>query len=386
MATSVDISIEPSYLSDGSYTGQNDRQWFDDIMRDGILAGTDFVVTAGTTNTLSISAGQAYVLGQNVAAQGMYRVREPNANNNAITITNGDVSKPRIDQLVLMVKDASHDTSGLRKGMLKIIDGVATTGATLNNRTGVADLTTLPDNTKSVLLLTDILVPAGATTSAACTIRDRRKLSWPKNTLYATKVSPLNYFVQGTNVETDLVPTQNIPGYFTRSAWYSATNPRMFEIAVLAELENSSGASRTALWTIYVGNTVASMAPMWSDTSIAIPATAAGISRVLRFDLTFLLGPSQGGSGIGLQFLHGNVSLSGQPAINNVAWPYASGDIGAAALLNNAISGVGTGGNAWMVPAVTATVEDINWKITSTHSSNLTSFVENVLAITTKIY
>lgn len=273
MAVSVDISQEPAYLSDGSYSSDFDRRWFADLLRDGIVNGTDFLVSAGAGFTVNVSSGKAYVSGQNVDDQGMYRVREPNTNTGTITIPAADLSKPRIDQLALMVMDASNDTSGNRKGLLKLLQGVATTGATLTNRTGAADLTTLADNTKSVLLLSDILVPAGVSTSAACIFRDRRKLSWPRNTAYVSKTN-VSYVTGNSITEDDLIPQQTIPGYFLRSTAPFGASGNIIRITGFGHIENTSGGSRNYTFKLYTARGTDALSLTWGDvTAIGAAAT-----------------------------------------------------------------------------------------------------------------
>src|SRR3954465_2954389 len=120
MAVSYDTSVSPSYIAGISYDPVFDRRRFDDALRPGIIDLGDFLVSAGTGMGINIAAGKALVSGLNVADQGMYRIKEPNANVGSITIPASDLSKPRIEQVVGMVQDADHDTSGQRKSLIKL--------------------------------------------------------------------------------------------------------------------------------------------------------------------------------------------------------------------------------------------------------------------------
>lgn len=353
MAVSIDISQEPAYLSDGSYSADSDRRWIADIMRDGIINGTDFLVSAGSGFTVNVASGKAYVAGQNVDDQGMYRVKEPNTNTGTITIPASDLSKPRIDQLVLMVMDASNDTSGNRKGLLKLIQGVATTGATLTNRTGAADLTTLADNTKSVLLLSDILVPAGVSTSAACVIRDRRKLSWPRNTPYMSKTNA-SYFTGNSITEDDLIPQQTIPGYFLRSTAGAGVFGNIIRITGFGHIENTSGGSRNYTFKLYTSRGTDPLVLSWGDiTAIGAAATDYRLFKIvinLYVDTLF-------GICVFMEIQFGNTGtvLAG------------NGDLAAAAF--SSIVGEAFGFNA---VSNTSPTLDVKWKLTTTISGTAT--------------
>lgn len=372
----VDISIEPAYLSDGSYTPQNDRAWYNDIMRDGIITAGDFLVSAGTLFTLSVASGIALVQGKNVTDQGMYRVREPNTNANAIAITAADASKPRIDQLILIVMDATNDTSGLRKGRLELIPGVATTGATLNGREGAADLTTLTDNSKSTLLLADVLVPAAAITSAACTIRDRRKLTWPKNVPYVwSKVG--SGFVANVAGETDLIVTQTIPGYMLRDSDYTGV-PHVIEVAGIGYIENASGSTRTVALSIYGsrGNN-SPTTQIWADTLISIPTSA--IWRPIMFRLFFSITGTLTHTTISQINFFGDIALSGSGAAT-----LGGGDVGAVPTLP--FSPISSFSSVGPSPAVGDPNLNFNWKMTANLSAASASFDINIIQMITQIY
>jgi microcystin-dependent protein len=72
--------------------------------------------------------------------------------------------------------DTTHDSSGFSEARIEVVPGTPTSGATLANAAGAANLTTLGEASKSVLLLAYVLVPAaaGSLTSTATNIRDMR--------------------------------------------------------------------------------------------------------------------------------------------------------------------------------------------------------------------
>ncbi len=159
------------------YTPQNDRQAIGDLLSAGVISAPttitgDFAVTWASGMMVAIAAGSAYVPGLNVTNQGLYRVLKSSLQN--LTIGTADATKPRIDQIVIRVFDHEMDASNKWEARVQVIPGTATTGATLDNRTGAANLTTLTEGSKSVLLLADVLVPAGATVLDAAKVRDQR--------------------------------------------------------------------------------------------------------------------------------------------------------------------------------------------------------------------
>lgn len=112
--------------------------------------------------------GCAFVQGDTITGQGLYRVDVHSANINE-TIAAASASFPRIDQVILEIQDDTLDASGGNLARTRVLTGTATSGATLANRSGAA---TLPG---SALLLADVLVAANATTVPNSAIRDRRK-------------------------------------------------------------------------------------------------------------------------------------------------------------------------------------------------------------------
>lgn len=110
---------------------------------------------------------EAFVRGDAVALQGLYTVAPHSA---LITeaVPAADPTNPRIDQVVLELKDTTHDASGSNLAQTRVAAGTPTGGATLDNRSGAAALPS------SAILLADFLVPALATTVVDANIRDRR--------------------------------------------------------------------------------------------------------------------------------------------------------------------------------------------------------------------
>lgn len=123
---------------------------------------------AGATMSVDINMDDfAYVRGDAITHQGLYKVAPHQATINE-TIGAADGSNPRIDRVVLEVKDHEHDASGSSLAQVRVVAGTATSGATLDNLTGAAAVPS------SALLLADVLVAASDTSITDAEIRDRR--------------------------------------------------------------------------------------------------------------------------------------------------------------------------------------------------------------------
>lgn len=138
--------------------------------QEGVVAPGDFKVTPGAGLTLGVAAGEAAVQGDSVAQQGLYYQRASAAAAGLSLVNPPDVTNPRIDQIVLEIKDDAHDAGGLNVGRIRVVQGTATAGATLANRTGAA---ALPN---TCVRLADLLVPAAFAGPfvAATHLMDRR--------------------------------------------------------------------------------------------------------------------------------------------------------------------------------------------------------------------
>lgn len=166
------LSPDPLYLQTKSYDAKADRKWFADILSPGVVGTGSYAVTWTTAMNISIAAGTAYIVGQNIADQGMYRQYVSGAT--ALTVTAAHATLPRIDTVILRVLDNSADSSTFNEARIEIVPGTATSGADLTNLTGKANLATLTDASKSVLVLAYILVPAAAVALDATKLKDVR--------------------------------------------------------------------------------------------------------------------------------------------------------------------------------------------------------------------
>jgi hypothetical protein len=167
--------------------------------QEGILGSTGGAykvsLSSGMILTVAASTGDgALVLGDSVAAQGLYYV-PPHSAAITETVTAAHATLPRIDMVVLEVLDATHDGGASNLARVRIIAGTATSGATLDNRTGAAALPA------STIRLADVLVPAAAASILAANIRDRRPRAagvYRKITRTANAAAGNDYATAGT--------------------------------------------------------------------------------------------------------------------------------------------------------------------------------------------
>lgn len=132
------------------------------VMQEGVLAAGDLKVSPGAGLVLNYATGTAYVTDDSgvVATNALVPAAITGA---SVTIAANASGNPRIDQIILTL-------SGWNAGTVSVLQGTATVGATLDNRTGAAALPA------GAVRLADILMPnafAGPFVQATH-IRDRR--------------------------------------------------------------------------------------------------------------------------------------------------------------------------------------------------------------------
>jgi hypothetical protein len=126
--------------------------------RGGICNTTDFAVTAGTGNSVSVAPGQAWVAGTQGADQGLYYCLGTSTVSLAIT---PNASNPLYALVTASVNDAAY--SGNPGVTSNEWDLLVTQGTAASSPL----VPTVPDNS---LVLATVLVPANASSSASYTI------------------------------------------------------------------------------------------------------------------------------------------------------------------------------------------------------------------------
>lgn len=157
----------------GGYDAIDDRSFWSIGRQEGAVEAGAFEVTqraAGANLSVDVACNTGHVIvqGDTVTNQGLYVVRSHTAAAN-LDIATAHATNPRVDSVIVQIEDDEHDSSGNTRAQVKVLTGTATSGATLDNRTGAASLPS------SALLLADVHVPATDTTISNSQIRDRRK-------------------------------------------------------------------------------------------------------------------------------------------------------------------------------------------------------------------
>lgn len=220
MATSVTVVPSTGHALTFTQGGIGSTPGYDaiDLRRpeslrtEGILHSTAWAVTqdsGGASMNVDVAAniGPALVQGDAVTNQGLYYVN-PHSAKITVTATTADASNPRVDRIVLEIKDNAHDGSGFNLAQVRIVAGTATVGATLTNLTGA------PALPNSALHLAYCLVGAAATTIPTANIQDGRVHSYPGlstiltgSNNYPASTSTTGYFVNGG---INVVPTPSV--------------------------------------------------------------------------------------------------------------------------------------------------------------------------------
>lgn len=146
-----------------------------------------FQVTAGTPGNMTVVVGSGvaktdvYVVGGTIVGQGNYIVRL-DATSVGVTLTAAHGSQTRIDEIYLVVKDNTYDSSGYSLPQIGYSEGTPGGG-----NPGVSSAW------KAYELLARITVPAGATEVTDAMISDERQATQIKTALFETPANTLYY-------------------------------------------------------------------------------------------------------------------------------------------------------------------------------------------------
>jgi hypothetical protein len=161
--------------------------------QEGVFNATGWKVTQDTGSNLKVqvaaNVGLAVVQGDSITFQSRYVVA-PHSAVATLDIGSNASGNPRLDQIVLQVRDNTHDGSGQNDARVLVLAGTATSGATLDVRSGAAALPS------GAIRLADVLVANGATAITNAVVRDRRP--WARGALFTYVRTAGNYTVGGT--------------------------------------------------------------------------------------------------------------------------------------------------------------------------------------------
>lgn len=160
----------PQWLQTKTYIARDLRSAFLELaIQEGVHSALDLLVTqrgAGANMSVDVALGVAWVRGDTITRQGMYRVYADAASN--VAVTSNASGNPRLDQVIFRAYDSTDGGAGQDAGAIEVIAGTGTAGATLDNRNGAAALPA------TAVRLADIIVANGAASIVTANIRDRR--------------------------------------------------------------------------------------------------------------------------------------------------------------------------------------------------------------------
>jgi hypothetical protein len=152
-------------------------------MQEGVLDAGDYKVAqhAGVANmSVDVAIGKAWIQIDTGTRNGLAFAFSDALDNPALAAS--DATNPRVDQIVLQYNDTSIPAGvGGDIPTVRVIGGVPTAGATLDNRNGAA---ALPND---CVRLADVLVPAASTSVVTANIRDRRP--WARGFSWSTSAA-----------------------------------------------------------------------------------------------------------------------------------------------------------------------------------------------------
>jgi hypothetical protein len=203
--------------------------------------GTDFRAqqrAAGANMSVDIVFGAAWVKIDTGTRNGLSHVWSDITENRSVVAANGTL--PRIDQLLLRYNDSAIPTGSGNLPTLEVLTGTATSGATLDNRTGAA---ALPSD---CVRLADILVPAASSSVTTANIRDRRP--WARGASYIATGT-----ASGSFTTTSTTPVQLAAGLFDARIEGSGVP---IDITISANLQHSVANGQVQIFLAQNGATV----------------------------------------------------------------------------------------------------------------------------------
>lgn len=215
------IQNPPIFIQAGSHPAEDVRRWMDAMVEStaGVVAAGDLAVTENGTPNMSVevAAGRGFVAGDEATYQGMYAFENRGTTN--VVISASDPTNPRVDLIVVRVRDAAY-SGATNTVAIEVVTGTAAASP-------VAP--TVPDN---CLLLATVAVAALATSITNANITDNRTRA------YALGVSELrNLGVKAlATANVNLGPTSLVVTDSGLSVTWTADPTRMYRTSVTGGL------------------------------------------------------------------------------------------------------------------------------------------------------
>lgn len=271
--------LTPEFLFTKRYAAKRDRIALahGGAIQAGVWDAGDLKPTWSSGMNISLAAGFALVSANNAGNLGLYHVQ----NDAALTVTvpPAHASLPRLDQVYILVDDSTDGGASDDTPQPLVAQGTATSGATLDNRSGAA---ALPSN---ALRIADVLTPAAASVLSAAAVRDRR--GWARGAEWSYTKTSGDFFIVPA-ATTDIDSTNMKPRIECSGA--------PLEIALYMELVNTSGLADQVWPTVEVDGVAVAGARSWLtvnanpgsfDTlNLRVPYTPTSGSHVFAFRVT----------------------------------------------------------------------------------------------------
>lgn len=266
-----------------------------DALQAGVIGASDLMVTqrgAGANMSVDVGSGTVWV----TSSAGVL-TQAVKASTTNVAVTSNSSGNPRVDQVVI--------TSA---GVISVLAGTATSGATLANRTGAASV---PSGS---LRLADILVANSASSVSNSSIRDRRP--WARGAFFerqntgASLVTSTTTAVENTSLKTR-VECSGVP----------------CEVWVRAWVTQSAGSD------VDLGIFINGVANYWQRS----PTTSAGRHAMVRAVVTPTAGTNQFSFGLYNQSLSGTATV-GLAVDDSRNVQFAFREIVAADTYNNSVT------------------------------------------------
>lgn len=236
----------PEFNQSQSYSAKRWRRAVERYgnVQPGVL--TDgFVLTKDASGWgFTVSGGRAFVPANAAGATanaGLYHV-EADATPLTGLVTPAHATLPRIDRLVIRVNDSADSTGFVGDNAEIVVNpGTPTAGASLTNYVGPGSVGT------NTLHLADILVPGGAASIAAATVRDRRP--WARGVIAPMSVTSGDINTPAISTITEI---GRVKVNFGRLS--TAIPNNLVQFGMTGSFTNTSAAVQNQVWFEYSQN------------------------------------------------------------------------------------------------------------------------------------
>jgi len=157
--------VKPLFLDTESYPFKYLRQFWKNLLSEGILSSDALQVTQSDTPAMTVKVGKKFALVQNDEADNLGHYLIENDDYVTKTIAAADPSNPRVDRVIYQIYDSTDIGGAEDKGEFKVLTGTPA---------GSPSPEALPDNALDLAL---VAVAAGAATITNANITDQRSLA-----------------------------------------------------------------------------------------------------------------------------------------------------------------------------------------------------------------